>query len=260
MAHRVCVSMPYIRFNLLYSNFITSQRQSYKLNKIYFLKYSSKANQSTKTEPAATGSLLDPINKTLPNNSLSKDKEHVVSDWIKEIQKTDDRPPITYRRQDYPDPIRRTIGILSDDLRLFYASILNFSKELKKFVKGEHPYERSGKKNTDDQLKIDQENSGVTSTTKTPETSNGLEDTGKNLLERQLATHSINRKKSQSKVKTLLSSMRSKEEVFPSYCDVLIVGGGAMGSSIAYHIKQTGRDSLNVVVLEKDPTVSSYTR
>ncbi|XP_014233268.1 FAD-dependent oxidoreductase domain-containing protein 1 [Trichogramma pretiosum] len=42
--------------------------------------------------------------------------------------------------------------------------------------------------------------------------------------------------------------------IFPNYCDIVIIGGGAMGSSIAYWIKKLALRSLNVVVIEKDPT------
>lgn len=45
---------------------------------------------------------------------------------------------------------------------------------------------------------------------------------------------------------------------FPRYCDVAVIGGGAMGSSIAYWLKERTRKGLNVVVIEKDPTVSIY--
>lgn len=47
-------------------------------------------------------------------------------------------------------------------------------------------------------------------------------------------------------------------EIFPSHCDVAIIGGGAMGSSIAYWLKERTRKGLNVVVVEKDPTVSDF--
>lgn len=67
------------------------------------------------------------------------------------------------------------------------------------------------------------------------------------------------------KIKTVLSTSssqndknedaRSKENGFiQSHCDVLIIGGGAIGSSTAYWLKKKAREGLNVVVLEKDPT------
>lgn len=43
---------------------------------------------------------------------------------------------------------------------------------------------------------------------------------------------------------------------FQSHCDVLIIGGGGIGSSIAYWLKKRAFSGLNVVVLEKDPTVT----
>ena len=42
---------------------------------------------------------------------------------------------------------------------------------------------------------------------------------------------------------------------FPRSCDVLIIGGGIMGCSIAYWLTQMSR--INVIVVERDPT---YTR
>lgn len=47
-----------------------------------------------------------------------------------------------------------------------------------------------------------------------------------------------------------------EDPIFPSHCDVVIVGGGAMGSSIAYHLKERARDGLRIVVLEQDSTYS----
>lgn len=43
---------------------------------------------------------------------------------------------------------------------------------------------------------------------------------------------------------------------FQSHCDILIIGGGGVGASIAYWLKKRAFGGLNVVVLEKDPTVS----
>lgn len=51
---------------------------------------------------------------------------------------------------------------------------------------------------------------------------------------------------------------RANDEEFQTHCDVLIIGGGGVGASIAYWLKKRGRDGLNVVVLEKDPTVSRF--
>lgn len=50
------------------------------------------------------------------------------------------------------------------------------------------------------------------------------------------------------------SNLRPKHW-FPNYCDVLIVGGGVIGSSIAYWLQQRALNGLHVVVVEKDPSV-----
>lgn len=41
---------------------------------------------------------------------------------------------------------------------------------------------------------------------------------------------------------------------FQTHCDVLVIGGGAMGSSTAFWLKTKARSGLNVVVIEKDPS------
>ncbi|OXU17326.1 hypothetical protein TSAR_006171 [Trichomalopsis sarcophagae] len=41
--------------------------------------------------------------------------------------------------------------------------------------------------------------------------------------------------------------------IFPNHCDIVIIGGGAIGSATAYWCKKIFRGSLRVVVIEKDP-------
>lgn len=47
---------------------------------------------------------------------------------------------------------------------------------------------------------------------------------------------------------------------FPSHCDILVVGGGVIGSSIAYWLKQRALSGLSVVVVEKDSSVINFNR
>ncbi|XP_071529920.1 FAD-dependent oxidoreductase domain-containing protein 1-like [Panulirus ornatus] len=46
----------------------------------------------------------------------------------------------------------------------------------------------------------------------------------------------------------------SDERAWPNACDVLVVGGGAVGSSVAYHLKERAREDLSVIVVEQDST------
>ncbi|XP_071450604.1 FAD-dependent oxidoreductase domain-containing protein 1-like [Hetaerina americana] len=44
--------------------------------------------------------------------------------------------------------------------------------------------------------------------------------------------------------------------ITPEHCDVVIIGGGVIGSSIAYWLKRKALRGLSVVVIEKEPTYS----
>lgn len=55
-------------------------------------------------------------------------------------------------------------------------------------------------------------------------------------------------------IRDLRTQMNDNE--FQSHCDILVIGGGGVGASIAYWLKKRGGDGINVVVLEKDPSVS----
>jgi len=44
--------------------------------------------------------------------------------------------------------------------------------------------------------------------------------------------------------------------MFPHHCDIVIIGGGIMGCSIAYWLKKRSPTGLNIVVVERDPTYS----
>ena len=52
----------------------------------------------------------------------------------------------------------------------------------------------------------------------------------------------------------LFSAPFKRDINFPYYTDVVIIGGGAIGASIAYNMKNM-HSKLNIVVVEKDPTV-----
>lgn len=72
-------------------------------------------------------------------------------------------------------------------------------------------------------------------------------------------------KKNLSMVKHMLPSLTdmyetaenpNNQDLFPSHVDICIIGGGAIGSSIAYFLKEKAAHGLNICVLEKDKSVS----
>lgn len=46
------------------------------------------------------------------------------------------------------------------------------------------------------------------------------------------------------------------DKIFPKTVDILIVGGGAIGSSIAYWIQNKCRDGISIAVIDKDLSVN----
>lgn len=57
-------------------------------------------------------------------------------------------------------------------------------------------------------------------------------------------------------MQSLLGS-KDKSIIYPEHADIVIIGGGFIGSAIAYWLKKRTGEGLTVVVLEKDFTVSS---
>ncbi|CAG0916337.1 unnamed protein product [Notodromas monacha] len=53
--------------------------------------------------------------------------------------------------------------------------------------------------------------------------------------------------------KDFFSAPLKRDPNFPHYVDVVIIGGGAIGTATAFHIKQI-HSKVNVLVVEKDPT------
>lgn len=53
------------------------------------------------------------------------------------------------------------------------------------------------------------------------------------------------------------SGFKKRPFTYPEHTDVVVVGGGFIGLSVAYWLKIRAGDGLSIVVLEKDPAVSS---
>lgn len=59
-------------------------------------------------------------------------------------------------------------------------------------------------------------------------------------------------------VDDILAEWMDRPQTLPKICDVVIIGGGVMGSSIAYWLKnRVFSEYFKVVVIERDPTVRS---
>lgn len=51
-------------------------------------------------------------------------------------------------------------------------------------------------------------------------------------------------------------SKKKARYVYPEHADIVIIGGGYIGSSVAYWLKTRAGEGLSIVVLEKDFSVS----
>lgn len=205
--------------------------------------------------------------KISSNVDLPNDKENPeISEFMKEIHKLDSRPPLKYRRQNYPDPIRRAMGILYDDVSILFYNCYYVIRGVCRITIGLDP--NSGKSFHD----TSEVNGGVSKETNHQEALSSKDENSVKKIETisidntipvkadKVAKNPFTQKstKEEGRVKKLITSLTPpvKEAIWPGHCDVLVIGGGAVGSSIAYHLKENGTDGVNVVVLEKDPTVS----
>ena len=183
----------------------------------------------------------------------SENPENNVSDWIKQIHATDKyRPPIVakYRRQNYDSPIDRTIGILKDDVNLYFKSKIHFFKQLYQIL-----FVQSKESDISNKFKSEDETSNLDIKI-TEEDEVGTVSGNQKI---QALDIILEQKKMQEKSTTRsyfgkVFTLPKKKDIFPQYCDVLIIGGGAVGSSIAYHLKEAAGPGLDIVMLEKDST------
>lgn len=59
-----------------------------------------------------------------------------------------------------------------------------------------------------------------------------------------------------SKEVPVFLGLNKKEVVYPEHADVVIIGGGFIGTAVAYWLKVKAGEGLAVVVIENDPLVS----
>lgn len=212
-------------------------------------------------------------NKEIKTSSTIKNKDDIenpkVADWIKEIQEGESRPQIKYRKQNYSGPFSRTIGILSDDVKFFFGGIYGTSKDLwNRFCAIEIKYKddrpefvkrwmasKASKDKEPNSVEKDPKSAEPPETvTKEPAKKTIDTDVDKSVSDDKVAAETSK----PSRIGKYLDKYRKEnDQIWPGHCDVLIIGGGAIGSSIAYHLTKEARDGLRVVVVDKDLTVSA---
>ncbi|XP_049888086.1 FAD-dependent oxidoreductase domain-containing protein 1-like [Pectinophora gossypiella] len=60
-----------------------------------------------------------------------------------------------------------------------------------------------------------------------------------------------------SKEIPVLFGLNKKPTIYPEHADVVVIGGGFIGSAVAYWLKQRTGEGLSVVVFEKDPSYNN---
>ena len=174
-----------------------------------------------------------------------------VAEWIKKLHASDKyRPPIVakYRRQNYSGPVDRTIGILTDDAKILWHNTKFILKQVYNLF-----FNRKELQEQHEQLlkKYQQEN-------KSPSNDAAAESSAQ--LSSHLSSVIDNKLNAPKKKKSSIRDMfrlPPQPDIFPNHCDVVIIGGGAVGASIAYHLRKNVTGDFHIVMLEKDTTVSS---